>query len=172
VIDWNAIIRANGPAVWRTLYRVLGNRADADECFQDVFLAAVKTSRRRDIRNWPAWLNRLAVSRAIDQLRRRKRFALQGDCLPLEEIVSAEPGAGMQAQDQERIEQLRRALTQLPAPQAEAITLHLLEGCSYQEIAGELSLTVSAVGVLIHRGKAKLRKLLQDASGVRSGGLP
>ena len=42
--DWNEILARDGPAVWRTAYRLVGNRADADECFQDVFLAALQVA--------------------------------------------------------------------------------------------------------------------------------
>ena len=38
--DRQEIVSRDGDAVWRTAYRYLGNRADADECFQEAFLAA------------------------------------------------------------------------------------------------------------------------------------
>ena len=65
--------RAGGAAVWRTAYRLLGNRADADECFQEAFLAALEVSRREPVRDWGALLRRLAAARALDRLRRRYR---------------------------------------------------------------------------------------------------
>ena len=58
--DWAEIIERDGGAVWRTAYRLLGNRADADECFQEVFLAALEVSRREPVRDWGALLRRLA----------------------------------------------------------------------------------------------------------------
>jgi DNA-directed RNA polymerase specialized sigma24 family protein len=44
--DWQEIVEREKKAVWQTVYRILGNRADADECFQDAFLAAWEVSRR------------------------------------------------------------------------------------------------------------------------------
>jgi DNA-directed RNA polymerase specialized sigma24 family protein len=41
--DWDEILSPDGPAVWRTAYRIVGNRADADECFQEAFLARPAT---------------------------------------------------------------------------------------------------------------------------------
>ena len=38
--DWQEILSQDGPSAWRTAYRLLGNRADADECFQEACLAA------------------------------------------------------------------------------------------------------------------------------------
>ena len=39
--DWEAIIREHGPAVWQTAYRLVNDRADADDCMQETFVAAV-----------------------------------------------------------------------------------------------------------------------------------
>ena len=67
--DWQEILSRDGGAVWQTAYRYLGNRADADECFQEAFLAAFKFSRHHEVTNWRAILKRLAAARAIDRLR-------------------------------------------------------------------------------------------------------
>jgi RNA polymerase sigma-70 factor, ECF subfamily len=52
--DWQEILSRDGGAVWQTAYRYVGNRADADECFQEAFLAAFELSRRQEIQNWRA----------------------------------------------------------------------------------------------------------------------
>src|SRR3954469_9690311 len=74
MIDWDAILAHEGPAVWRTLWRLLGNRADADDCFQETFLAALTFSRAQKVRHWSALLQRLATARAVDRLRARYRM--------------------------------------------------------------------------------------------------
>ncbi len=71
VIDWEEIVSRHGGIVWKTAYRVLGNHADALDCHQDTFLAAVEFSRRQKVRDWPALLQHLATARAIDRLRCR-----------------------------------------------------------------------------------------------------
>jgi DNA-directed RNA polymerase specialized sigma24 family protein len=68
--DWQDILSRDGGAVWQSAYRYLGNRADADECFQEAFLAAFEFSRRQEVQNWRALLKRLAAVRAVDRLRR------------------------------------------------------------------------------------------------------
>lgn len=171
MIDWDAIISANGPAVWRTLFRVLGSHSDSDECFQEVFLEAIKTSRGRKISNWAAWLQKLATSRAIDQLRRRQRLRIETTTERIECIPSGALDASDKAQEAEIDEQLRTALARLPARQAEAISLHLLNGWAYEAIATELGISINHVGVLIHRGKARLRELLHDSLGVQAANL-
>ena len=40
--DWPAVVREYGPLVWRTAYRLVGSDADAADCYQQAFLAAVR----------------------------------------------------------------------------------------------------------------------------------
>ena len=44
--NWREILGRDGPAAWRTAFRILGNRADADECFQEACLAALEEGER------------------------------------------------------------------------------------------------------------------------------
>src|SRR5258705_9978452 len=99
MIDWEGIVSRDGPAVWRTAYRLLGNRADADECFQETFLAALSFSRRSIVDNWGALLHRLATARAIDRLRQRQRRSTRQEMLDFESVNGhqAEPYQNAQA---------------------------------------------------------------------------
>jgi RNA polymerase sigma-70 factor (ECF subfamily) len=164
MIDWEGILRRDGPAVWRTAWRVLGRSVDADECFQETFVAALDYARQgHAVQNWRALLQRIATTRAIDRLRRRVRqrsreaaFDTEEDHpsparLPHEQLESAELAAT-----------LRRALARLPDGQAEAFCLFHLEDWSYREIAESLSISTDLVGVWLQRAKARLRELLSD----------
>lgn len=70
MIDWQIIIKEHGPVVWQTAYRLLGNHADAADCFQETFVSALEFCQHQRVRNFSALLARLATTRAIDQLRR------------------------------------------------------------------------------------------------------
>jgi RNA polymerase sigma-70 factor (ECF subfamily) len=163
MLDWQEILDRDGPAVWRTAYRLLGNRADADECFQEVFLAALEVSRREPVRHWPALLQRLATTRAVDHLRRRCRRAPTVPVADWEAVEGTTPPPSQQAEQAELAEQLRQALVRLPPKQAEVFCLHCLEGWSYQDIAVQMALSLDAVGVLLHRARKQLRGLLAEA---------
>ncbi|MCH7557484.1 MAG: sigma-70 family RNA polymerase sigma factor [Planctomycetes bacterium] len=111
VIDWQIIIEKHGPAVWQTAYRLLGNRTDAADCFQETFICALELSQRQRIRSFSALLRRLATTRAIDQLRRRFRRSLCGDASADGAAVpSTNPGPAQMAQQQELI--AKKAFTQ------------------------------------------------------------
>jgi RNA polymerase sigma-70 factor (ECF subfamily) len=166
---WDDIIREHGPAVWRTAYRLLGNRSDADDCMQEAFVAAVDVARRGPVRNWPALLKTLVVSRGVDCLRRRKRDRLRNDDpVQLSEALSAEVSPQAAAQNNETAAGLRLALAKLPARQAEVACLRYLGEMSYEEIAQELRISVRHVGMILSRAREKLRELLEQG-GVGHG---
>src|SRR5215207_6167457 len=73
--DWDAVVREYGPVVWRTACRLLTREADAADCFQNTFVAAVALAGAGPVRNWPAALKRLATARALELLRARYRTA-------------------------------------------------------------------------------------------------
>jgi RNA polymerase sigma-70 factor (ECF subfamily) len=162
--DWQEILSRDGPAVWQTAYRYLGNRADADECFQEAFLAAFEFSRRQEVQNWRALLKRLVAARAVDRLRRRRHQTGRREAPDWEALPDQAPTPPQVAEDAESSERLRAALAVLPPRQAEAFCLHCLEGFSYQEVAEQMTISVDAVGVLLHRARGRLRQLLGELS--------
>jgi RNA polymerase sigma-70 factor (ECF subfamily) len=163
--DWPNIVGECGPAVWKTLRRLLGHVADADDCFQNVFLSALELSRTQTVRHWPALLHQLAIRRALERLRQRYRESHRvqplGDLSPVDRKIVQPDGA---AQAGELAEWLRQALSQLDVRQAEVFCLACLEDLSYAEIAERLELSVNHVGVLLNRARAALRKMAQDNS--------
>ena len=162
MIDWDGIIDREGPAVWRTVRRLLTHRADAEECFQETFLAALELWRREPVRSPRAVLHRLAAARAIDRLRQRYReraSAADAGETPAA-LPDPSPSPGERASAAELAEALRQALADLPGKQADAFCLHCLDGYSYREVGAALDLSVDAVGVLLHRARARLRDLL------------
>jgi RNA polymerase sigma-70 factor (ECF subfamily) len=162
--DWESILRNDGPAIWRTAWRVLGRSADADECFQETFVAALEFVRQgKAVQHWRALLQRIATTRAIDRLRRRVTQRNREAFLDHE---ADHPGPARlpheQLESKELAMRLRCALARLPNGQAEAFCLFHLEDWSYREIAESLSISTDLVGVWLQRAKMKLRELLAD----------
>jgi RNA polymerase sigma factor (sigma-70 family) len=166
VTDWESILRADGPAVWRTARRLVGNDADADECFQEVFIDALEFSRKRSVQHWRALLTKLATARAIDHLRRRGRRHSREEPIDWENLSQTGALPQEQAETAELSQLLRNALVELPLRQAEVFCLACLDGWSYEQIAEQLAISVNSVGVLIHRAKRKLRDLLASINKV------
>ena len=160
--DWEEIVERDGPAVWRTVYRLLGRRADAEDCFQETFLAALALWRRQPVRHPRAALLRLATARAVDRLRRRYREAGRVGTADWNGVANPGPSPPQHAAAAELSQRLRDALSLLPGKQADVFCLHGLEGWAYLEISRELNVSVDAVGVLLHRARARLRAALAD----------
>jgi RNA polymerase sigma factor (sigma-70 family) len=161
MVDWDGIVSREGPGVWRTLYRLLGNRADAEDCFQETFLNAVTLWRRERIEYPHAMLQRLATMRALDRLRKRYRRAKRETLFEEDfDFAANQPKPHQSAEAAELSDRMRAALSHLPEKQATAFCLFHLDGWDYQQIAGHLKATPNAVGVLLHRARHKLQELL------------
>jgi RNA polymerase sigma-70 factor (ECF subfamily) len=171
-VDWDALVAQEGPSVWRAVRRVVGNDADAEDVFQETFLDAVDLARREPVRQWRGLLLRLASARAIDLLRSRYRRSKRETDAPgagdddgdaMDAFESASSIAPLDAAVAGELSQrLRVALAHIPAKQAEVFCLFCLDGWTYQEIAGHLSMSIDAVGVNVHRARARLRALMGE----------
>jgi RNA polymerase sigma-70 factor, ECF subfamily len=163
------IVRRYAPLVWATVFRLLNHHADASDCFQQTFIAALEMGRKEKIRTWEGMLKRIAITKALDTLRhrirQRKRLApdAAGDHLPA-------PGGNTHdhAERHELGHHLRQALAKLPPPQAEAFCMRHLSDMSYEEIAAELAMKPNAVGVMLHRTKSRLALLLGETHALRN----
>src|SRR5438445_9073730 len=168
MIDWEGIVAREGGGVWRRVYRLLGNRADAEEVFQETFLAALSFARREAVESWGALLHRLATARAVDRLRQRQRRNTRQEMVDFDFVGSSEPQPFQNAQAEELSQRLRIALGRLPERQAEVFCLHALEGWEHAEIARHMQISSDAVGVLLHRARKALRVLLAPVSKLES----
>jgi RNA polymerase sigma-70 factor (ECF subfamily) len=166
VIDWATIVEQHGPDVWRTAYRLLSNREDASDVYQETFLQAVEFARRQRVTCWPAVLKRIVTARALDQLRRRYRAAAHREPFAtMAEPRERAPAPDVLAQLREDMEQLRQAMTELPPIQAEVFSLSEIEMLSHADVAAQLDATTDQIAVWLHRGKRKLKSML-TARGV------
>jgi RNA polymerase sigma-70 factor (ECF subfamily) len=166
--NWDAIAREHGPMVWSTLWRLLADHTDVEECFQETFISALSYSRGQVVECWPALLCTLATARAMDRLRTRyridglRKFMRDGGPIVrrLSDAATSEPSPEEHAIAVELSEQLRVALAQLPETQAEAFYLHAICGWSHRELGEWMNMTDNAIGVTIHRARKRLRQLL------------
>jgi len=161
VADWPAIVEQHGPYVWRTAFRLLSDREEASDCYQETFLSAVEYSRQKEISNWPGLLKRIATSRALDRLRRRYRNRDE----PLENgeaVLAREPAPDEPMQQAEWMERFRQVLAELPERQADVFWLSEVEMLEHREIANQWDVTTQEVAMWLHRAKQKLRRLLVE----------
>ncbi len=143
------------PRVFAVLYRMLGDRAPAEELASDTF---VKFSRQPpgSFDNVGGWLYRTATRLGIDSLRsahRRSRYE--------REAAGSYIGTSVDPLDdllrQERCRQVRATLARLKPVQAQILMLRY-SGFSYKELAETLRIRVNSVGRVLMRAEAAFEK--------------
>ena len=156
--------------VFNTCMGLVQDANDAEDVAQEVFIQVYESVEQfKGESKFSTWLYRIAVTKSLDHLRkkkRKKRFAFLQSLFGVnEEEVIQDPEfhhPGVKLENKEQAAVLFKAISKLPDNQKAAFTLHKLEGLSYQEVAEALSTTVSSVESLMHRAKGNLRKILTD----------
>lgn len=153
--------------VFAVSVRILRNEADAEEAVADVFQQVWRDARRFDSGRGTveAWIVRLAHSRAIDRLRRRKARPDE-DGVHLDSMdtpYSAHRDPAPELLDALQSESLvREAFRVLGAEQQRCVALAFLEGLSHPEIAARLSMPLGTVKSHVRRGLLAMRTFLQE----------
>lgn len=147
-----------GPLAFRVAYRMLGDRAEAEDLAQEAMLRLwrIAPDWRSGEAKVSTWLYRVVTNLATDRLRRRRGVGL--DEAP--EVADDRASALERMMDEDRLAALQAALAQLPARQRQAVVLRHLEGLSNPEIAEAMEIGVEAVESLTARGKRALAVLL------------
>jgi len=180
--DLGAIFEQHHGAVYRAAYRVTGNAMDAEDVLQTVFTRLLRRTgepgtygreagqpRLDPSQAVGSYLHRAAVNAALDLLRsrRRSRLVAIGE-LEQELVDEAGPGPERLSSSRDLGRRLRAALTRLSPRQAEIFTLRYLEGLGNLEIARLLGSSQTAVAVILHRVRHRLKLELGPPQGERS----
>src|SRR6056297_2566004 len=148
------------PRVMAHAYRLLGNRAEAEDVAQEAMLRLWKQARdwRQGEAKVTTWLYRVVANLCIDRQRRARGGAVALDAV----AEPADPARDVPArlQDRARAQALHAALGGLPARQRQAVVLRHIEGCANPEIAEIMETTVEAVESLTTRGRRALAAAL------------
>lgn len=148
------LFRRHWPAVWTAAYAVTGRRALADDIAQDAFVRAFGALDEFDAqRPLGPWLRRIAVNRAIDELRheRRLRVVEDADVERLELVYD----------QREREDDVIAAVRRLDAAKRLVIVLHFWLGYSLEQVAEALDVPTGTVASRLSRGLAELRSDLE-----------
>ncbi|MGD8861392.1 MAG: sigma-70 family RNA polymerase sigma factor [Myxococcales bacterium] len=167
---FNELVRRHQQPVFRLLCSMLGDRAEAEDVAQEVFVSVFKAieSFRGDAQ-LSTWLYRVAVNHGknrIKYLARRARDAQR----PLDESVHGEPGDGAPGVVGERPDApdhavegkqahvlMQRALASLDEEQRTLVVLRDLQHLSYDEIQRVTELPIGTVKSRLHRARVALQ---------------
>ena len=157
--------------VHNTVISYLQNTEEAEEITQDVFIEVYRSIGKFDGRSsLSTWIYRVAVNKSLDHIRhkkRKKRFAFLTSLFGAEsgELIHDKPTfdhPGVLLEQKESAKYLFAAIDELPETQKTAFILSQVEDMPQKEIAEVMGISVKAVESLIQRGKANLRKKLEN----------
>jgi RNA polymerase sigma-70 factor (ECF subfamily) len=137
--------------LYAVAYRMLGNRADAEDAVQRALLKCF-AARATYSPRWAVstWLYRSLTNVCIDELRRRQ----------VRSAESLEIGSTPPAAIGERLD-LTRALRIVPREARMLLALHYVDGLGYAELAKIRGISINTVKSQLKRGKAILKKALE-----------
>ena len=158
--SWDEIVRTHSARVYRLAYRLTGNRHDAEDLTQEVFVRVFRSLSSYTPGTFEGWLHRITTNLFLDMVRRRARIRF--DALPddAERLVSPDRGPAQVYDDTHFDADVQSALDALPPDFRAAVVLCDLEGLSYEEIAATLDVKIGTIRSRIHRGRSALRAAL------------
>jgi RNA polymerase sigma-70 factor, ECF subfamily len=162
--------RHGGPA-FSLAYRMVGNRASAEDVTQEAFLSIWRSRLRYDPARGSVrtWVLGIVHNRGIDALRRsvvhdRRRETMEG----VEDRREAPERTEVEAARRQEAESVRSALDALPDAQRRTIELAYFAGYSHSQIAELLGEPIGTVKGRMRLGLEKMRRQLSE--GFAAGG--
>jgi RNA polymerase sigma-70 factor (ECF subfamily) len=160
--SWDEIVRTHSARVYRLAYRLTGNKHDAEDLTQEVFVRVFRSLSSYTPGTFEGWLHRITTNLFLDMVRRRQRIRF--DALPddTERLPGSTPSPEQVFTDTQLDPRVQTALDALPPDFRAAVVLSDIEGLSYEEIAATLGIKLGTVRSRIHRGRVQLRAALAD----------
>jgi RNA polymerase sigma-70 factor (ECF subfamily) len=151
--DFEATFRVQYPRIARVISRVVRDPARSEELAVEVFLKLWRSPRAQGDKTH-GWLYRVAVHKALDELRRQTRRARYESLFGLAKPAPNPEQAHAANEEQQRV---RVVLARIEKRQAELLLLRAND-LSYDEVAAILGLNPASVGTLLCRAQQAFRK--------------
>jgi RNA polymerase sigma-70 factor (ECF subfamily) len=156
----------HGGAAFSLAYRMVGNRARAEDITQEAFLSIWRSRLRYEPARGSVrtWVLGIVHHRGVDALRRnsvhdRRRAGMEG----VEETFEAAERTDVEAARREDARSVRDALDALPEDQSRVIELAYFGGFSHSQIAEMLEMPLGTVKGRMRLGLEKLRQALEGS---------
>jgi RNA polymerase sigma-70 factor (ECF subfamily) len=169
---FGSLMRSHYDRTFRLVYAIVRHEADARDVCQEVWLTVWRELPKfRGDARFTTWLHPIATRRALDHLRKRRRWFDKflpfdtGDAdLPSAPEPVTTDDAGKQAEHGERQAALQAALASLPPKLRAVLALREVEGLSYDEIAKATDIPTGTVMSRLYHA----RRLLAQKLGRKS----
>ena len=163
---FETVVRPHFGALYRAATRLTRSRADAEDLVQEVCLRAFPALDRLESLEYPlGWLLRVQYRIFVDGARRRVRSPFVATANPQEAdlALSTEPSPEECTEASLMRRRLTRVWPELDPEQRALLALHA-EGYTLVELEAMTGLSKNAIGVRLHRARAKLGRLMKHES--------
>ena len=173
-----ALYDRHARAMYALALRIVQAEAEAEDVVQEVFAQVFRQAGRYDASRGTVvgWLFTITRTRAIDQVRARRRHGHDFSRRASEAEAANVPAPGAdqerQALTAEEIDRVRRALADLSAEQRRAIELAYYEGLTQSEIAERLAEPLGTIKSRIRTAMLRLRDALGTESPLNAAKAP
>jgi RNA polymerase sigma-70 factor (ECF subfamily) len=154
------VARNHGRFLYSVAYRLTGNDDDAQDLVQEVLLRVRRGLSTYQPGNLEGWLSRIATNAFLDEVRRKRRRAVELLPEEPERVIPPAPSADVAAEAEALPDDVHQALQRLTPDYRAAVVLCDVVGLSYEEISATLGIPIGTVRSRIHRGRALLREAL------------
>lgn len=154
------------PFLCNTVYRILKDKAIAEDLAQDTFFKFWEKRATINIQtSLKAYLRRMAVNEALYYIRKNKKFQKDAEVEPGDLGVATET-VEQTLLHQELEEKIAAAVQTLPPRCQEVFRLSRFEDLSYKEIAAKLEISIKTVENQMGKALKILRAALRDYIGM------
>ena len=174
VSAFNQLVQKYRQSLFSIIYNMTGNREDATDIAQDVFIKAFQSIKQfRGQSSFYTWLYRIAVNSSITFIKRAKKqrfinYETIDETLVSSEILeyfTAKTKTDKGALLKELQEKLNEALQKLSPKHRIVVILHEVEGMNHKEIADITKTSEGTVRSRLHYAKKMLQAFLQEYVG-------
>jgi RNA polymerase sigma-70 factor (ECF subfamily) len=159
--SWDEVVRTHSARVYRLAYRLTGDRHDAEDLTQEVFVRVFRSLSSYTPGTFEGWLHRITTNLFLDSVRRKAKIRFEGLAEDAaDRLAGREPTPAQAYFDNHLDADIERALAGLAPEFRAAVVLCDIEGLSYEEIAATLGVKLGTVRSRIHRGRSQLRAAL------------
>lgn len=159
--EFKILVMPYSSRLFRLAYRLMGNREEAEDIVQEVYLKL--WGMRKDLPGYnsiEALSVRITRNLCLDQLRRRK---LSIEVMKQEQAKENNhaPTPEQVYESEEKAEIIHTLVAALPEPQRSLVHLRHLEGKDYEEISEMMNMHINAIRVSISRARKQMREMLE-----------
>jgi RNA polymerase sigma factor (sigma-70 family) len=148
-------------AMYNTSYRILKNSAEAEDATQEGFLKAFQhIDSYSGTVSFGAWLKKIVINTSLDALRKRRVELEDIDTHRNIKIEDIENTVEEESIIKFKIEQVKKAMEQLPDGYRIVFSLYFIEGYDHDEIAEITGISASTSRSQLARARKKLLELL------------